>query len=92
MYGGRMMGGGYPWAGLGDWLDDIQNAVTKAQVVKGEVEDITHGRTELATIPTDRPTITFPTGKGVGLTIGIMPLVLGAAALLYLGIARRGRR
>lgn len=75
---------------LGDIFDDISRMAQEAGIVSGEVAKVVRGEAKIATVPTDRATITVPIpGKPVAASIPLLPLAIGAGLLLFLAFRRR---
>lgn len=75
--------------GLGNIFDDLAKIAAKVGVVSHELSSVASGESNIATVPKDQAVIVMPVGGGVSKSIPLLPLALGAAALLYFGLRRR---
>jgi hypothetical protein len=74
---------------LGNLFDDIAKAAAKVGVVSHELSTVASGQSNIATVPKDQAVLVLPVGGGVSKAVPLLPLALGAAALLFLGLRRR---
>jgi hypothetical protein len=82
-------GEGYGTSYLGEDGDNIfqklANVAEKVGIVSRELSDVAKGDKKIATVPTDRASITFPLpGKPVGISVPLVPLIGGLGVLAYL--------
>lgn len=80
---------------LGDIWMDISNVADKVGIVSRELSQVARGEKKIATVPTDKASITIPLpGKPVGVSIPLLPLVAGIGVLAYMAFHHptRGRR
>jgi hypothetical protein len=82
---------GYGGRYLGNIFDDIQKIAGKVGIVSSELSNVASGKSDIATIPKDQATITFPVGGGVQKAIPLWVIGAGAAGLLYLAFRPRRR-
>lgn len=76
--------------GLGNIFDDIAKIAGKVGIVSNELADVAAGRSNIATVPTDRAVLTIPVpGSPVSASVPILPLAIGAGLLLYFGLRKR---
>ncbi len=75
---------------LGNLFDDIARVAQEVGVASGELAKVAAGQAKIATVPTDRATLTFPVpGSPVATSISLLPLALGAGALLWFAMRKR---
>lgn len=82
---------------LGNFFDTIknfatsvENVATKIGIASGQLSQVASGQANVATIPTNKATITIPTGNsGVGVSVPLVPLAIGAGVLLFLALRKR---
>jgi len=78
---------------LGNLFDDIQKIASKVGLVSGELSDVASGEKKIGTFDPTKATLMLPVGGSpVATSIPLLPLALGAAALLYFGMSGRRRR
>lgn len=75
---------------LGNIFDDIAKVAAKVGIVSNELSNVASGQSNIATVPKDQAVLVMPVGGGVSKSIPLLPLAIGAAALLFFGL--RGRR
>lgn len=79
-----------PYLGEGNFFDKLADIASKVGIVSEELSTVASGKAKIATIPTDRATITFPmAGTPIAASIPLLPLAIGAGVLLYFGLRRR---
>jgi hypothetical protein len=96
MYQG-LPSGRLPYAGLGDWLSDLDkaaeklhSAVQQAQAVAEKTHEVQSGQSSVAVIPKGQSTFTIPVpGQSYSATVPILPVALGIGGLLLLLALRR---
>lgn len=82
--------GPYLGSNLGNIFDDITNVASKVGVVSSQLSKVKAGKAKLAVVPSDSASITIPIpGKPVGISVPLLPLALGAGALIWLAVRRR---
>ena len=95
MYSQPQLGGVFE---LGDIFDDINKIAGKVggitdqvREITGQASDVAAGRKKVAVIPTSGGFATIPVpGQPYGVTIPLMPILLGGGALvLYLMMRKR---
>jgi hypothetical protein len=91
-----MMGAGSVY--LGDLYDDIariagqvESVASRVKYVGKEMSSVARGEKQVATIPSQGPYAAIPLpGSRVGVSVPLIPLLAGAAALVWL-VSRRSR-
>lgn len=105
MYAGRMgYGGNLPYAlgertpfnapgytsYLGNIFDDIAKIAGQVGMVSGELSTVASGQKKIGTFDPTKATLMLPIGGSpVATAIPLLPLALGAGALLYFGVRKR---
>lgn len=75
---------------LGNIFDDLSKIASQVGVVSGELAKVASGEAKIATIPTNKASITIPLPNSqVGVAIPILPLAVGAGLLLYLALRKK---
>lgn len=80
---------GYGGRYLGNLFDDLQSIAGKVGIVSGELSKVASGQSDIATIPKNQATITFPVGSGVQKAIPLWVVGAGAAGLLFLAFRKK---
>ena len=75
---------------LGNIFDTLSKVASQVGIVSNELSKVSSGQAKIATVPTDRATITFPIpGSPVATSIPLVPLAIGAGLLLFFAMRKR---